>query len=124
MPTSLAKLGTALLAALWASSCSTPPASRPEPLPKGGRLGAFAWREIRGDHDRLDEFKSLRDRALAIFEEAARFPGEGRQPSPGAKKIPAIRVAFDDQHAPDELTARVVYFDDPTPLRGTSSRWG
>ncbi|HVY61825.1 MAG TPA: hypothetical protein VHF22_09240, partial [Planctomycetota bacterium] len=112
MANRLAKLFPALLAALWTSSCASPPPPPEPPPPPGIRPGCFAWREIRGDHDRLDEFKSLRDRVVAIFEEAARFPGQSGQPSPAAKEIPAIRAAFDDQHAPEELSASIAYFQD------------
>jgi hypothetical protein len=66
---------------------------------------------MHGEHDKLDEFRSMRDRAMAVFEEAARFPGQGGAPSPAAKEIPAIRAALDDQHAPEELSACVTYFD-------------
>lgn len=108
------------------SACAAPPrAAAPardgEP-PPGVRPGAFSWREVRGGQDKIEAFQDLRDRALSLFEEAARFPGRGGAPSPAARALPDVRASFDETRAPDQLEARVVYFDRTPAAEGIEVR--
>jgi hypothetical protein len=110
-PRALALL--ALAAALAGASCRTPAASSDAPpaVVAAPPPGVFAWRDIRGGEDKIDAFKDLRDRVIGLFEAAAKFPGESGQPSPAAREVVEIKKTFDDQHAPEELSARIEWFD-------------
>lgn len=118
----------ALLAAALAgaSSCADPRAGAEpgafrtrggfgEPVPPGFPGGTFFWREVRGDRDKLDGYRDLRDRALAVLADAARYPGDGGAPSPAAQALETIRETFDETRSPAELEARVAYFDRTEP---------
>lgn len=104
-----------------AASCGDlpPPAPTvPPPLladgddpPAGCPRGTFFWRVVRGDRDKLDSYRTLRDHAVTVVEEAARFPGRGGAPSPAVRLLAEVRDTFDDARRAGELEARIAYFD-------------
>jgi hypothetical protein len=122
-----ARLAAGALALSLAVGCASAEPSEPPPLkneppprhaedgtgkpPVGVRAGAFSWRDVRGGQDRIEAFCDLRDRTVALLEEAARFPGQGGAESPALRELPAVRATFDETRAPEQLDARVVYFD-------------
>lgn len=108
-----------LLVMVAAPACSDPPPqpARPPgekdhagaiaaPVPAALPPGTFFSRTVRGDRDRLDDFAKLRDQALAVLEEAAKFHESGRP-----EILREVRETFDERRLPRELEARIAFFD-------------
>ena len=89
------------------------PKPPPDSLPQGVRAGAFFWREVRGDRDRLAEYRVLRDLAVGVLAETAGSPTGA--PFPAAFAVAEARETFDESFAPEELAARLFYFDRLSP---------
>jgi len=119
-------LALSLLAGSAAGCAAERAAGRadPERRPSGLPDGAFSWQEIRGGHDRLDAFQDLRDRTIALVEQALSLPGRPAGASSGSRAprdesgrsaadraLEAMRSTFDVARAPEELLARIAYFD-------------
>ena len=117
-----AAVGFGLLALGGAAPVACAPDARPEPerpfvaqdqpVPAGFPAGTFFWRVIRGDRDKLDDYKKLRERVEHVLAKAARFPASGA--GQGATALETLREAretFDETHEPRELEATVAWFD-------------
>jgi hypothetical protein len=110
------------LAAVAVGCQDPPPPPDPAPIgravrgaddavPPGFPPGTFFWRVVRGDRDKLDDYRVLRDDALRVLEEAARFPAKEGAQSPAAQLLGEVRATFDESTGPSELEARLAYFD-------------
>jgi hypothetical protein len=108
-------LGLALLGSLaLLASCGGPTPRAADP-PRGGETvlprGTFCSRVVRGDRDKLDDYRTLRDEAVAVLEEAARFPGRAGASSPAVRLLGEVHDTFDESRRPQELEAAIAWFD-------------